>query len=347
MRAQLRPFSLPLRRPLATAAGTIERREGLLVRVESDDGHVGLGEATPLPGWTEPYEACEGALEDAVPKLTDDGPESALASLSGTPAARHGLSLALADLDARRDGVPLYRHLDGDEPVDSVSVNATVGDGDVEGTVEAATDAAEAGFGCLKVKVGARPVDEDVERLAAVRNAVGPDVTLRADANGAWDRETATAAFDAFADLAVEYVEQPLPALDLEGHAALRGGLVGVAIDESLAEVTPERVVEADAADLLVLKPMVLGGVDEARSAAMTARDAGLRCVVTTTVDAVVGRLGAVHLAASLPDPLPAGLATADWLADDVATDPALVADGRIAVPREPGLGVDVEEWSG
>lgn len=345
MRATLRPFSLSLKTPLETAAGPIERRDGFLVRVD-DDGVAGVGEATPLPGWTEPPEACEAALREAVERLGSDGPEPTLESLAETPAARHGVALALADLAARRAGRPLYRELGADQPVQSIPVNATVGDGTVEGTVEAAGAAVDAGFTCLKVKVGARPVEEDLTRLRAVRDRVGPEIAIRADANGAWSREEAREALDALADVGVEYVEQPLAPNDLDGLRALRGGPVGVAVDESLAHHEPATIVEARAADVLVLKPMVLGGLDRARAVAAVAEDAGLSAVVTGTFDGVVARVGAVHLAASLPDPLPSGLATAGRLAEDLAPDPAPVSGGRIDVPRAAGLGVDVGAWS-
>jgi L-alanine-DL-glutamate epimerase-like enolase superfamily enzyme len=110
-----------------------------------------------------------------------------------------------------------------------------------------------------------------------------------------------------------------------------------VALDESLAGSAPERLLDADAADVLVLKPMALGGVDRAREVALAARERGVDAVVTTTIDAVVARTGAVHLAASLPDVRPCGLATAGLLGADLAPDPAPVEDGRIAVPEGKG----------
>lgn len=340
MKASLHRFSLPLRSPMETAAGSIERREGVLVRV-SGEGASGVGEATPLSGWTEDADACERSLEAAVDRLETTGPDEAVRSLDGHPAARHGLTLALADRTARTAELPLYRHLGAEGRVESVPVNAVIGDGDVRETVGAARDAMAAGFPCLKVKVGARPVDADVRRLEAVRDTVGADITLRADANGAWDDDEARTAFDALAEVGVEYVEQPLAAADLEGHRALRGGPVDVAVDESAAESGIDAVLAAGAADVVVLKPMALGGPDLARSAAVRALDAGVTPVVTTTVDAVYARTAAVHVAASLPGVPACGLATADRLAGDLAPDPAPVRDGEIEVPQRPGTGVE------
>ena len=360
MDADFRPFSLSLARPLETAAGPIDHREGFLVSVAADVAGrvdrgdvVGTGEATPLPGWTEDVGTCREELEAALARLRDcslddavEEREAVLPDHDVAPAARHGLDLALVDLEARREDVPLYKRLGAVDRIDSVPVNAVIGAEARKETVAAAEAAVAAGFECLKLKVGSSPVEDDVERVMAVREAVGPDVTLRADANGAWSRGQARRAFDELWAADVEYVEQPLPPDDLEGAAALRGGPVGVAADETLARYSPVTVLESGAADVLIVKPMVLGGTSRARAVASVARGADVDAVVTTTLDGVVARVGAVHLAASLPDPSTAGLATSGWIADDLAPDPITVVAGRASVPQTPGHGVDVEEGS-
>jgi o-succinylbenzoate synthase len=324
-------FSLPLTRPLSTADGTIEQRRGLLVRV-TVDAVEGLGEATPLPGWTESLAACEAALQDV------DDPVSAVAAgtLADRPAARHGVSLAVLDARARAAGEPLYRFLGAPATRRRVPVNATVGDAPASDTAAAAERAVAAGYPAVKLKVGARSTGADADRLAAVR-ARSPDVELRADANGAWDRPTARDALASLADHDIALVEQPLAASDLAGHAALRGAGVDVAVDEGLREHGIDAVVDAGAADAVVCKPMALGGVDVARDAALRAREAGLDAVVTTTVDGAVARAAAVHLAASLSAPPACGLATGDRLGTDLRDGVATVADGAAAVPQGKG----------
>ncbi|WP_135302923.1 mandelate racemase/muconate lactonizing enzyme family protein [Haloarcula amylovorans] len=331
-------FSLPLDSPLETASGTIDERRGFVVRSDHR-GETGVGEATPLPGWTESLDDCRVALDGATALRELDSAE--------VPAARHGVATALSDADARADEIPLYRWLDADSAdrrCRSVPVNATVDDGTPAETADAIAEATESGFDCCKLKVGARSVEEDVERVRRVRERVGDDVTLRADANGAWTRAEADSAFEAFESLAVEYVEQPLAADDLAGHADLRGGSVGVALDESLAQKRVGTVFDADAADVLILKPMVLGGPGDAYTLAMQARERGIEPIVTTTIDAVVARLAAVHVAAAIPNVAACGLATGDRLARDLAPDPTTISEGRISVPQSAGLGVDPSE---
>ncbi|ELZ39554.1 mandelate racemase/muconate lactonizing enzyme family protein [Halorubrum tebenquichense] len=346
------PFALDLTRPLGTANGEIRSRDGFVIAVEGErDGTtvVGLGEATPLPGWTESREACSAALDGLSGPDGDRVESDPLDGLNAeaTPAARHGVSLAFADAAARESGARLADRLaDGADvdptPADAVPVNATVGDADPAETAAEAERAAAEGFDCLKLKVGVRGVDADVERVRAVREAVGDGVALRVDANGAWDRETARRALDALAAFDLAYAEQPLPADDLEGLASLRetgrGSGVPIAVDESVGVRGIDAVLDADAADVAVLKPMALGGPDRTLAAALRARAAGIDPVVTTTIDAVVARTAAVHVAAAIPDVSPCGLATGPLLDEDLSPDPCPVADGRMPVPPGPGL---------
>lgn len=334
------PYTLPLATPLETADGRIDRRRGFVVRVDAGTA-VGVGEAAPLAGFTEPYDACRTALQDAAAIAASEDVQSAHDELDETvhPAAAHGVSLAILDAAAHTLGQPLHR-LFADPARRRVPVNATVGDADPATTADDAAAAVAAGFGCIKVKVGARTVDADVGRLRAVRDRVGDDVGLRADANGNWSRDQARRAIEGLAGCDLEYLEQPLPAGNLAGHASLRSPAVPIALDESLIEFAVDDIIDAAAADAVVCKPMVHGSLSATREVATRALRADLRVAVTTTIDAVVARTAAVHVAASLPDVAHCGLATADRLAADLGTDPAPVTDGHIDVPTGPGLGV-------
>lgn len=336
---EIERFSVRLRTPLETARGRITDRSGFLITVE-ERGTTGVGEATPLSGWTESAEECRAALDRAREIASELDWGVALAKLEA-PAARHGLALALAEARARAAGEPLYRSLGREERIARVPVNATIGTraDDPAAVAELASDAVEAGYGCVKLKVGTLDVEEDVERVRAVRNAVGDGIALRVDANGAWRPGQAERALAALSELDVDYVEQPMPTAELSAHARLRDSSVDVALDESLAAYDVSHIVEVGAADVLVLKPMVLGGPDRVVEAARECRDAGIEPVVSTTFDAVVARTGAVHAAATIPGVRPCGLATGDRLATDLAPDPAPVSDGSIAVPQRPGLG--------
>ena len=180
--------------------------------------------------------------------------------------------------------------------------------------------------------------------MAAVRQALGPDVRLRIDANGAWGVEQAIRAVRELEEYDLEMVEQPVAAGDLPGLARVRAAVdVPIAADEDVTNVeAAERVLEAGAADVLVVKPMVVGGLHPARRIIDLA---AVKVVVTTTIDAGIGTAAALHLAATLPPGGPAcGLATGSLLTADLITRPLVARCGRMGLPDGPGLGVELDE---
>lgn len=338
----LRPYSVPLRSPFSAAWGTVTRRNGVLLVADDD---LGLGDAAPLTGWTEAPTATRVALQEARTAIDRGGWRGALERTENAPAARHALALLRADRAARRADRSLAHHLAEDTTPGSIPVNATVGDADVSTTVERARALAGGGFDCLKVKVGSRTVDTDVTRVRTIRDRLGDDLTLRLDANGAWSIDTAERAMERLAPLDIQLIEQPVAPDRIDDLAALSGGEIPVAVDESLRRNAPglQAVLDAGAADAVVVKPMVVGGPDRTLAMVGRAETNGLDWVITTTVDAVVARTAAVHLAAALDPDLACGLATADRLRTDLATDPTTVRDGAITVPDGPGIGVTLE----
>jgi L-alanine-DL-glutamate epimerase-like enolase superfamily enzyme len=268
---------------------------------------------------------------------------------SAVPAAAHGLELALLDLAAQRAGVSLARLLSGPAP-DSVPVNAVLGWGDAAGSARVAAALVEEGYGTLKLKLGG---DEGAElaAVAAVRRAVGPQPLLRLDANGSWDETEAPGRLERLAPFAIEYVEQPLPAGDLDAMARLaRRSPVPLALDEGLqSRGDALRALDLGAAAVFVLKPMALGGLLATLALARAALARGVTPVVTTTLDGAVARTGALHAAAALQAfagparPLPAcGLATGPLLAADLVAEPPQPRRGRLIVPAGLGLGLGV-----
>jgi len=199
-------------------------------------------------------------------------------------------------------------------------VRATVAVNALVATVEEAVAAAAAGYRCLKVK--------DPHLVAAVRDAVGPRIALRLDANGAWGVDEAVDAISRLAPYDLEYVEQPVASLDDLGRVRRRVN-TPIAADECVRTVDDARRLDAD---LLVLKVQPLGGV---RAALTIAEAAGVPAVVTSMMETSVGLAAGLALAAALPElPFACGLGTATALAADVVTDPLAPADGRLAVRR-------------
>jgi len=350
--AELETFRLRLRTPLVTAHGPVASREGVLLSLRDADGRIGHGEATPLEAFgTEPLDAARRCLESCAPLLegADLGdPEDLLGWLAGrsppTATARAAIDAALHDLVAQQAGRSVASWLaakQGRSPRAELPVNALLASPSTRALAVEARRAVALGFGTLKLKVGAGSLASDVDRVAAVRCAVGPGTRIRADANGAWSRQQARERLEALAPFELEFVEQPVAAGDLAGRAQLRrDASVPVAADESVLCLAELRaVLDAEAADVVMLKPSAIGGIGRARAAAELARSARVEVVPTSFLDGAVGVLSALHLAASLPGPLPAaGLATSALLENDLAPPPT-VERGRLRVPSEPGLG--------
>lgn len=218
----------------------------------------------------------------------------------------------------------------------SVSVNATV-------PAVAASQVLDvlarfAGCTTAKVKVcqAGQTLADDVARVAAVRDVLGPTGKIRVDANAGWTLEEARRALDALGPYDLEYAEQPCASLD--DLRALRGRGVLIAADESIRKAAdPLKVAVTGAADVVVLKVAPLGGV---ASALEVARACGLPVVVSSALDTSVGIAAGVAMAAALPDlPYACGLGTVSLFAADVTSTPMRPVDGALSVGRvEPDL---------
>jgi O-succinylbenzoate synthase len=218
------------------------------------------------------------------------------------------------------------------EPVrDSVPVNVTV---PAVGPERAHAIVTGSGCRTAKVKVaepGQSPAD-DLARVEAVRDALGPDGAIRVDANAAWDVDTAATRIAELDAVGLEYVEQPCATLaDL---AALRRRIdVRVAADEVVRRAADPLAVDLrEACDVVVLKVQPLGGV---RAALRVAEAHGLPCVVSSALESSVGIAAGVALAAALPElPFACGLATVALFTGDVTSVPLLPVDGALSVRR-------------
>ena len=187
-----------------------------------------------------------------------------------------------------------------------------------------------AGFPAIKVKVGRGDPADDVRRLYAVRDAVGPEPAIRIDANGAWDVATAIDVLGALSSLRIEFAEQPVASID-DLAAVRRATDVPIAADECVRSVDDaRRVRDAGAADLIVLKVQPLGGV---RRALEIVDACGLPAVVSSMMETSVGIAAGVALAAALDElPYACGLATLDEIDGDVTDDPLVPSDGVLPV---------------
>lgn len=346
-----RHYTIPFKIPFTTSRGLEQHRHGLMIRLIDDQGITGYGEAVSLPGFgTGTLDQFEDWLKDLIPRLSGSTITDAFALVHASSPdpliapIRFAMDTALLDIQGKEAGLSISKMIKPDA-ASHVPLNATISDMDASGAANAAYYAATAGYTAIKMKVGTfQDLGRDIERVAAVRDAIGPDTALRLDANGAWTFSRALEIAQRITPYDIDYIEQPLPAGDISGMAELRRQTeIALAADESAtSHRAVEQIIEASAADVIVIKPAVIGGIKIARELVHLADSASIRTVVTSALESGVAITSALHLAATLSQPIPAcGLATSVLLETDLLVESPRIEHGRMEVPTQPGLGVE------
>jgi o-succinylbenzoate synthase len=355
--AEVVPYALPFRQPYVTARGELRRREMVLLRLRDDEGRVGLGEAVPLAlrggvGLETVVRELEALAETALLDPEGFAADARAAALSAP--ARCAVETALWDLAERAgpragERLPFQAHsdlkgnLDEEEaPARLVRCNATlVAGAPAEVAAEAEGWAAE-GFGTFKLKLGA---GDDVGQVRAVRDALGPEVRIRVDANASWSVEAATRVLGAIEPYGIELVEQPVETLEQMAELAQQTE-IPLAADESVASAAEAKLAaELGACAVTGVKLSKVGGRPEAEAIMRE-----LPGYLSSALDGPVGIAAAALLAAEQgapgEQPRAHGLATGRLFASSIAAvGPALEGD-LLRVPPGPGLGVEIEEDS-
>ncbi len=341
-------YKLPLAEPLVFPMRKLYRREGLLMRVASDDGKTGWGEAAPLPGFSR--ERLQEATRQAfklkrmmtgrpLPESwmkADGALDAEIDSLQLSASVRYGLELAVCDLAANTQDVILPKVLI-DAPREAVSVNGLLTPGPTDEVLSHAQDLLDEGRRAVKLKLGQGRVEDDIDLVNAVSELFGTDAALRLDANRAWDYDEAAAFAEGTADAAYEYIEEPLYEPTRLAELAKDFG-VPVALDESMLDIPPEALGEHTYARAVVLKPTLLGGLALTMRLAREAAALGLTPVISGAYETGVGTLGLAALAASIgEEDVPAGLDTYARLDTDILRPRLKMERGRINIASMMG----------
>lgn len=337
------------------AWGQLNERRVLRLTIEDELGHLGIGEAAPIEGYTgdsiaNTIESLDqaSALEGASVERPEDVLEL-LDALGLSPAAAHALDQALLALLARRAERSVASLLTA-RPRAAIPSHALVSD------LDEARRAVGRGVTALKVKLGLAPLNDELERLRRLRDALGPEISLRGDVNGAWTLDEAMKAWPSLRQLGVELIEDPVDAQDLDGLRALRE-LDGpqVAWDRGCTDrAALQDAIAARAMDVVVLKPMVIGGMLRSRELALQAAAAGLRVMVTTCLESELGRQAALAVARAIPpgalevcgvDPIASVWPGAETVRGPI---PSPIASAAAANPDRVALITETEErsWS-
>lgn len=348
---------IPVRRPHTMSFTTLEAVNFAFVRLETRDGLVGWGEAACLGGPTWSEESAESVavvVERYIAPWLVGRDATQIEPLNremarrvqGNPFARAAVEMALWDLNGRALGVPVHRLLGG-RVRDRVPLSWSLAVSDPDAELAEARARAALGHRIFKIKTAARPLAHDVERVRRLREALGPETSLRADANQGWDRATARRAIRALEPLALDFVEQPLPRWDLDGMAELaRGVTVPIMADESCCSPHDAfAIARLGGVSILALKLTKSAGILGAMAIARIAEAAGMSCYVGCMIETSLGTAAYLQVAlAAAPVVWGCELFGPLLLAGDVVRRGVAYEDGAILALDAPGLGVEVDE---
>jgi len=350
--AEAIPITFRLIEGYRIAGASFTTAENVILKVATADGRTGFGCAAPAEEVTgETPAACLQALRDRLVPLLRGADSADIGGILGrcretagaAPAARAAVDIALHDLLALRAGEPLARVLGMRRHRLPTSITLGILD-DPAASVASALRHVAAGFRIIKVKVG-EDWSADARLLIELRRVLGPEIVLRADGNQGYTEEQARRFIEAARPAALELLEQPTTAADLQTLARLtRASTVPIMADEPLqTHDDARRLVEARAANLVNIKLMKSGGIAEARTIAEITAGAGIGAMVGCMDESRIGIAAALHFALAAPNVELADLDGHLDLADDVARGGVRIENGYVLpLLDEPGLGVSV-----
>lgn len=357
-------FALGEARAFGNARGRFDRRGSILLKVTSDDGTIGWGEAwgaapAATLGYFETIKPLyigrdvfdrNGAWHEILRKMYSVRIQNQLTAVVS------GINIALYDLVGKLLGQPVYKLL-GAEPATQVPCYASGGyycnDPNNQLDHQLSRDVEE-GFSSYKIKIG-EDLDDDVTRVKLAREIIGPDALLMVDANGAYNAETAYLAMRRIQEYGIHWMEEPVMSDDFAGLERLgQRRTIPIATGEShMTSHEFKRLLDTGAVDVLMPDLTLCGGLDEGQGATLLARLYGIR-LSPHVWGTAVGLAAAVHYVAAVPrdpfalqSPFPTLIEydrSPNPMRDDLLADPIALNGGMLTVPQGPGLGIEIDE---
>jgi len=348
------PFVVPYR--LSKVYGTVSDNHAIVVRICTEGGLIGWGEANPLPPFTE--ETPSGVV-DLLGKLL--GPalighdagnvarcrQMVDALVPGNPLAKGAVDMALHDLAGKAAGLPVHA-LIGGALVDVLPVLWPMGSGTLEEDRALVEAKYAEGFRTFMVKMGAQPIEVEIARIKALTERFHPEVKFIADANQGWQEAEALRFVAGANDTPLALLEQPVDRHDRAGLARIRqASLAPVSADESVFSLhQAAELAREGAVDTFSLKVSKNGGIASTREIATVAAANGMTCLMNSMLECGITQAASLQLGCTLANLIDCGHAYMSTLRlrDDFTDFGRLVRNGQVSVPGEPGLGIAVDE---
>ena len=356
--------TIPIRVPLKAEFAIRSGRGGahtvspfLLVKVYTDEGITGIGEASCTPRWSGEDQFTgahlirtylEPPLKGEDPTQVDRLAQKFRLAFAGNFFTKAAVEMALWDIAGKAAGRPVYELLGG-KVRDFVSTKWSVSGVEPEKAAEIARWAIAQGFKAMKVKVGIE-TEGDMARVRAVRAAIGPNVKLGVDANGGWTAEDAVKTIERLREYNIYFAEQPVPPEDVAVMAEVRKKIhVPLIADESIYTLQDARTLALlGAADVFSIYVGKSGGIGPAKQIADFAEKQGLKCTVGSNLELGVGSAAMVHLAMAahgvIAEEYPCDIIGPFYYEDDIVQKPLPIVPGQAQPNDRPGLGVELDE---
>ncbi|MGP4073086.1 mandelate racemase/muconate lactonizing enzyme family protein [Piscibacillus sp. B03] len=342
---------IPLKKPFKTALRTVTEAETIYVKITLEDGTVGFGEAPPTLVITgDSLNSIKYCIEEVFKPIVIGKSiknihrllESIHRSIVRNTSAKAAIDMALFDCLSRVANLPLYQLLGGYRS--EIETDYTVSVNDPIEMANDAQDYIDQGFSILKVKVGKDEIEHDIQRIQAIREQIGPNTTIRLDANQGWSVKEAIYAIQKMEqlDLNIELVEQPVKAEDISGLKEVTSQTnTLIMADESVFSPDDARkVLETRSADLINIKLMKSGGIYKALKINHMAETFGIPCMVGSMIETKLGITAAAHFAASQPNITRYDFDAPLMLNDEAVFGGVKYSKNVMTLPNVPGLGI-------
>lgn len=366
------PIRLPTRRAHQWASLTTPIGVYVIIKLITDEGLVGIGEAPVLKDWGGDHMKYYGETPQTTVHVINDILAPALAgkdptqiealhrvmdqAIKGYPYAKAAIDMAVYDVVGKACKIPAYQLLGG-RCRERVTIAHSIGLMEIGKAVEEAIQVKDEGVKAIKLKGGQEP-KRDAELVERIRKAVGPDIHIAVDANQGYSApKVAIHTIKAMEEYGIRYMEQPVEGIDAMAEVAWR---VDTPIMADESAWTPQDVMEIirkKAAQIISLYTTKPGGLFKAKKVAAVAEAGALQCNVNGSVETGVGNAANLHLAAStavaslacvMPVSTPKGKGKKGiagiYYQDDIITEAFSYADGDLLVPSKPGLGIELDE---
>lgn len=348
---QIGHLSIPLKKPFKTALRTVNSVEDVVVKIITDTGNVGYGEAPPtavITGDTtgSVIEAIEYYIKKQIVGLEIENIEEIMNRIDKcilkNTSAKAAVDIAVYDLYGQLYKSPLYKILGGFRK--EITTDITISVNDPEQMAKDSLEAIGLGYKTLKIKVG-KDAKTDIERMKAIRRAIGYDVDLRIDANQGWKPKEAVKALRRMEDegLNIEFVEQPVAAHDFEGLKYVTDNVsIPVLADESVfSPMDAMKIIQMRAADYINIKLMKTGGIHNALKICSMAEVYGVECMIGCMLESKISVTAAAHLAGAKSIITKIDLDGPALCSEDPIDGGAVFEDYKIVLSDKPGLGLE------